>query len=127
MGQDQKINYRYSAAFKQKVVSEIESGKIRIEDARRIYGISGGSTIQEWIKKLGKNHLLSKVVRIEMRDEKDRIKGLEKEIRKLKTTLADEHIKNIALESLIEVADEHYSIDIKKNFGGKESKEVKKK
>jgi len=62
-----------------------------------------------------------------MRDEKDRIKGLGKEIRKLKTALADEHIKTIALESLIEVADEHYKIDIKKNFGGKESKEAMKK
>lgn len=127
MGQEQKINYRYSAAFKQKVVSEIESGKISIEEARKIYDIRGGSTVQDWIKKLGKNHLLSKVVRIEMKDERDRIKELEKEIRKLKTTLADEHIKNIALESLIEVADEHYNIDIKKNFGGKESKEAMKK
>ncbi len=127
MGQEQKISYRYSAAFKQKVVSEIESGKISIEEARRIYDIRGGSTIRDWIKKLGRNHLLSKVVRIEMRDEKDRIKGLEKEIRKLKTALADEHIKTIALESLIEVADEHYKVDIKKNFGGKESKEAMKK
>ncbi|MBC8186539.1 transposase [candidate division KSB1 bacterium] len=65
---------RYSKAFQQKVVTEIESGKITIGEARKIYDIGGGSTIPYWIKKLGKNHLLAKVVRIEMKDEKDRIK-----------------------------------------------------
>jgi len=53
-------------SFKQKVISEIESGKLSKSEARRIYGISGETTIQNWIKKLGKLHLLNKVVRIEL-------------------------------------------------------------
>jgi transposase-like protein len=44
---------QYSMAFKQKVVREIESSKLSIEDARRLYDIRGHETIQNWIGKLG--------------------------------------------------------------------------
>lgn len=123
MGQRQKVIYQYSTAFKQKIVSEIESGELSISEAQKVYGIKGSDTIQNWIKKLGKNHLLNKIVRIEMRDEKERIKELETQIKKLESALANAHIKNVALESVIECAEEHYKQDLKKNFGGKELKE----
>lgn len=60
----------YSTAFKMKVVSEIEQGKFSIDQARKIYDIGGGETIQKWMKKLGKENIISQVVRIEMKDEK---------------------------------------------------------
>jgi transposase-like protein len=114
---------RYSLAFQQKVVREIESGELNIEDARRLYDIRGCETIQKWIRKFGKNHLLSKVVRIEMKDEKDRVKELEKRIRQLESALADEHIKNAVLESLVEIARDKYGLDLKKKSGQAPSKE----
>ncbi len=112
---------RYSIAFQQKVVGEIESGELSIGDARRLYDITGNETIQKWISKFGKNHLLNKVVRIEMKDEKDRIKELEKKIRQLESALSNEHIKNIVLESLVDIAREKYGIDLKKKNGQKQS------
>ena len=111
---------RYSLAFKQKVVSEIESGKYTLGKARKIYDIGGGSTIHNWIKKFGKNHLLSKVVRIEMKDEADKLKKLEREKQQLESALAQAHLKIICLESTIECVNEHYKIDVKKNFGTKQ-------
>lgn len=60
---------QYSLSFKQKVISEIEGGKLTKEGARKLYDIGGGSVINSWIKKFGKEHLLNKVVRIEMKDE----------------------------------------------------------
>lgn len=122
-----RIFYRYSLAFKQKVVSEIESGRLTQFDARKMYGIAGCDTIQKWIKKLGKNHLLNKVVRIEMKDEKDRIKELQREKRDLESALAQAHLKNLVLESLIEAAEEHYQVDLKKTFGTEASKKASKK
>ena len=116
-----RIIKRYSIAFQQKVVSEIESGELSIGDARRLYDITGNETIQKWIRKFGKNHLLNKVVRIEMKDEKDRIKELEKKIRQLESALSNEHIKNIVLESLVDIAREKYGIDLKKKNGQKQS------
>lgn len=116
-----RITYKYSLAFRQKVIKEIETGEISsVCEAQRIYDIRGNGTIQKWIRKLGKNELLGKVVRVEMKDEKDKIKELEKEKRMLEKALAQEHIKVVALESLIEVAEEHYGVDFKKNFSVKE-------
>lgn len=111
---------RYSTAFKQKVVGEIERGEINRCQAQNLYDIKGGSTIQRWIRSLGKNHLLAKVIRIEMKDEKDKIKQLEQKVKKLESALANEHLKSITLESLVEVAEKHYKADFKKNFGIKQ-------
>ena len=113
----QKISYSYSLAFRQKVVSEIESGKMTREAAKRIYDIGGSTTINRWIRQLGKFHLLNRVVRIEMKDEKDKVKELERQKRELESALAQAHLRNLALESLIECVEEHYQVDVKKNFG----------
>ena len=107
---------RCSKAFQQKVVSEIESGKFTIGEARKIYDIKGCDTIQNWLRKLGKNHLLAKVVRVEMKDEKDKLKELEREKRQLESALAQAHLKIIGLESLIDCAEDLYQVDIKKKF-----------
>lgn len=114
---ERRIRYQYSMAFKQKVVGEIERGERSIEESRRIYGIGGGETIQKWLKKFGKNYLLAKVVRIEMRDEKDRIKELEREKRELESALAQSQLKIISLEGYVEIAKEKYGIDLKKKNG----------
>ena len=121
------INYRYSRAFKQKVISEIESGKLTIAEARRIYDIKSSPTIYIWLRKYGKNHLINKVVRVEMRDEKDKIKELERQKGKLESALAQAHLKNLCLESLLECVEEHYKVDVKKTFGQKASKESSSK
>jgi transposase-like protein len=116
MSYRQRIFPRYSEAFKHKVVSEIESGQMSLSEAKRVYDIPGGGTIQNWIEKLGKSQLLNKVVRIEMKDEKDRIKELERQKQALESALAQAQLKILSLESLIKVAEDHYRIDIKKNF-----------
>lgn len=118
--QDRRV-VRYSTAFKHKVISEIESGKLTLEEARRVYDIRGGATIQQWLKKYGKSHLLSKVIRVSMRDEKDRLKELEREKQKLESALAQAHLKIVGLEALIESAEERFDVDFKKNFGHTQS------
>lgn len=105
---------RYSGAFKRKVVGEIERGEIRICEARELYGIGGSETIQKWIKKHGKNHLLSKVVRIQMVDERDQLRELKREKKELESALAQAHLKILAMETLLEVASEKAGYDIKK-------------
>lgn len=50
-------------------------------------------------------------------DEKNRLKQLEEENGKLKAALADSIIANKCLETLIQVANQEYKTDLKKNFG----------
>lgn len=116
MDSKQKMTKRYSFAFKQKVISEIESGKLTRSQARKLYGISGGSTLNSWLKKLGKTNLLNKVVRIELKDEVSKLKQLEKEKKELESALANAHLKLITYETLIEVAEEELGVDLKKNL-----------
>ncbi len=116
MEREQKITKQYSISFKQKVISEIESGKLTKEGARKLYGIGGGSVINGWIKKFGKMNLLNKVVRIELTEEITKLKQLEKEKKELESALAQAHLKLIVYESIIEVAEEEYGVDLKKNI-----------
>lgn len=129
MKQNNGVSIRYSLSFKQKVISEIESGKLSICNARKLYGIAGGQTIQNWIKKFGKLHLLNKIVRVELKDEVSRLRQLEKEKKELESALAQAHLKLIVYETLIDVAEEELGIDLKKNLKSeslsKASKEVK--
>jgi transposase len=118
---------QYSLAFKQMVVQEVEDGRFTISEAKRTYDIGGCGTIPRWLKRFGRDHLLNKVVRIEMKGEKDRIRELERQKRELESALAQAHLKSICLEALIESVEEHYQIDVKKNFGEKAQKKSGKK
>lgn len=122
MTRDVQTVIRYSISFKQKVVRELEEEGLTISEASRRYGIKGGQTIQNWLRKFGKNHLISKIVRIEMKGEKDRVKELESELKRVKLALADATMKNDMLETLITLASDHYQTDIKKNLGQQPSK-----
>lgn len=110
---------RYSSAFKSKVVSEIERCKHTITSARRMYDIKGNGTVENWIRQLGKNHLIGKVVRVETRDERSKIKQLEEDKQRLESALANEHLRVLALESMIKLASKSLDVDIKKKYGTK--------
>lgn len=127
MAKHQRQTVRYSISFKQKVVGEVEEEGLTFLAARRRYGIKGGYTIQSWVHKFGKNHLLNKIVRVEMKGEKDRAKELEAEVKRLKMALADATMEKHALQTLIDVVNEHYQTDVKKNLGQSPSKEVTRK
>ena len=114
---DTRPNNRYSLAFKQKVVSEIESGKFSLSQVRRIYDINGAQTLYKWLRKLGKGHLIEKIVRIEMKDEKDKLKELQQKNQQLESALAQTQLKLLMYEALIESVETHYQIDVKKTFG----------
>ena len=112
---------RYSEAFKQKVIHEIETRQLTPAEIVRKYDVSA-NVINYWLKRFGKRHLFKKVVRVEMPGEinpTDIIKQLKKEKQQLESALAQTQLKLIAAESLVEVAEKHYKIDIKKKFGTK--------
>ena len=93
---------RYSDFFKRSIVEEIEKNGLSIEDCRRKYGIGGSSTIQKWLKKYGKNHLLNKMVRVETLDEVQKIKALETELKNVKEAFANLSLRNLVLETYLE-------------------------
>jgi transposase-like protein len=127
MAKQQRTTVRYSISFKQKVVKEIEEEGLSFSEAMRRYNIKGAETIQKWARSFGKNDLLNKIVRVEMKDEKDRVKELENEVKKLKIALADATLEKDALQTLMQIVNEHYQTDVKKNLRQKLSGEQPKK
>lgn len=107
---------RYSISFKKQVVEELEKGS-SYSYLQKKYDIRGAETIQRWVRSFGRDHLLNKRVRIETMDEKRILKELEEENRRLKLALADSIVANKMLETLIDVANDEYKTDLKKNFG----------
>ncbi len=122
-----KSTNRYSIAFKMRVVEEVENGLITAADARKLYNVGGKGTIAEWVERYGMNKKLERTVYVMTHEEDIELIRLRKENRRLQQALDDSQIKTIALESLIEVAEEKYHLDLKKNFGSKVLEELKKK
>lgn len=122
---------RYSESFKQQVLSEIENGEGTIQDVKRKYGIKGGDTVQKWARKYGSFGILPKQIRVEDPKEKDRVKALKEENRKLKEALADAVLDCKIAESTLEVICKQRGWDvdeIKKKAGSKSPlKQSKKK
>ncbi|MGB4655925.1 MAG: transposase [Bacteroidales bacterium] len=127
MTKQQKTTKRYSDCFKLQVVEEIEKNGLSVEECRLKYGIGGGSTIQRWLLKYGKQHLLNKIIRVETRDEIDELKRLRAELKALKEAYAELSIHHKCSEKVIEVADELFDMDLKKKYEQELSVYFKKK
>jgi len=123
--QDRKV-IRYGISFQQQIVREIEAERISIYEAQKRYGIKGAMTIRRWMRKFGREQLLNKIIRIETMEEKDRIKQMQEEIRKLKVALADSLLAQRCLEAIIDEANKEYGTDLKKSFGEKPSPDSEK-
>ena len=103
---------RYSEAFKRQVVDEIARGKFPSPDkARQAYGIRGMRTVANWIKKYGREDLLSRRIRIETMEEIDQLKEARKRIRELEAALADAHIDQCLEHAFLEIACERMDVD----------------
>jgi transposase-like protein len=121
----ENVVYRYSEAFKMQVVRDLDAGRLRsISEAKEKYGITGNVTIHGWLKKYGRGDLLPRKVRIEMPDEKDQIKKLNKRIRELEKALADSHVHQVIDQARFEVLCEQMGITDIEGYKKKISKKL---
>ena len=106
---------KYSEAIKKQVVAEYEKGS-SISELNRKYGITGGMTIKNWIKKYAKEGFRHKYIRVQSIDEIDQVKTLEKRVKELEQALGKTTLEKLKLESIIEEFEETYGLDeVKKN------------
>ena len=105
-------NYRYSEAFKQQVVTEIESGRFgSAHEAAEAYGIRGHATVANWLREAGRGELLRKVVRVEKPGEPGEVRRLKERVRRLEAALADSHMDRALDQSFFEILCEEQGID----------------
>ncbi|HEX2934416.1 MAG TPA: transposase [Bacteroidales bacterium] len=112
-----RLREQLPVSFKRWIAREIESGKISIKEAIERFGVNG-RTIYEWLShySLGKEVSLS----IMTPQEKQEKILLEKRIKELEKALEYAKLKNIAVETMIDVAEEQFRISIRKKAGPKQ-------
>lgn len=113
---------RLDEDVKEKIVCEVNSGMLSKRAAGRKYGLPP-STIGNWLEK----HNLAILVHskasnvLSAMDENQETKLLKKKIDELTKALADAQLRNVGLETMIEVAESELKINIRKKRGTKRS------
>jgi transposase-like protein len=110
----------FSDTIKIQKVREIESGQTKISEIVTEYEVAS-ITVYRWMKKFGT--MKKKPERLIVEADSDTVKLLElkKKIADLERTIGQKQILIDFKDKMIELAEEHYKIDIKKNFSTQQS------
>ena len=96
---------RYSKEVIQQVIAEYEAGS-SIAELKRRYEITGGQTVQNWIKRYSKEGLRHEVVHIQTDEERNHIQDLEKRVDMMEKLLERMTFEKLKYEALIEIFEE---------------------
>ena len=108
-----KESIRYSEAFKQQVISELEAGKfVGPCAAARAYQIRGAETVSKWLRKYGRGDLMPRRVTIATMSEQDETKELKKRVRELEKALSDTYMKGLLGEEYLKIACKRLGLDV---------------
>jgi len=110
-------NFTYEIAFKRWLVFEIETGKMTVKEAMTTFNISS-RMVDYWREKLSKELVLP--LPDMTVQEKQELELLQKQLKEAEKKLAQASMQNIALNMLIDVAEEKLKINIRKKPGAKQ-------
>jgi hypothetical protein len=110
-----------SNAEKRWLVRELEAGRITIGEAKeRLIDVSKApyALLQTWQKKFASDIPLTLPIMTEK--EKQKVEALRLQLKAAEKQLEDAQMKNIALETMIDIAEEQLKISIRKKSGPKQ-------
>ena len=113
---DDESLHKYEPGFRRWLGREIAEGRMGVNEAARKFNIPFG------IASLIKKHYAPKVVFLKdmTEAEKHQLEELQKRLKLLEKQLEDARVKNIALETLVDVAEKEFNIPIRKKPGAKQ-------
>jgi transposase-like protein len=115
----ERQNRHFSVSFKVKKVQEIERGITRISEICKEYEVSDTS-VRKWILKYSTMKKKAERLIVESKSDTQKILDLKKQIAELERLLGQKQIQLEFKDTMIEIAEEMYKIDIKKKLGTKE-------
>lgn len=119
--QQKKIDYsNYEPSFRRWLVSEIDSGRMSWQEAREKFKLPHrfDNTYKHWqIKYSDEIHLSLQTMSAKERTD---VKALEKRIKELEKQLDAAKMKNVALNTMIDIAENDYKLEIRKKSGPKQ-------
>jgi transposase len=110
---------KFDATTQRKIVEELLSGTVTLSQLRKRYNIGGQGTVMRWVKEYqneGQNLLSSGM---EKSQDKSSDGNTERTFQELEAELKLAKLKIIALETMIDVAEEQLNIEIRKKSGTK--------
>lgn len=110
-------NFTYEIAFKRWLVFEVETKKMTIKEACDNFALSL-SVLYKWRDKYS-NQMVLPLLDMTA-EEKQHLELLQKQLKEAGKKLAEASMKNIALNMLIDVAEEKLKISIRKKSGAKQ-------
>lgn len=115
----------YTDDFKLKVVQEYLMTDATVSDLQKKYGIKSRSGISEWVRKFGLNKPTQREIEFEnaMKGQNGRTareQELELKVKQLEKELEKEHLRTLALNTMIDIAERELKIKVRKNSGAKQ-------
>lgn len=118
----------YSMSFKLQIVQEIERGRLTTSEATKKYGIQCRKTVVNWLRKFGnfdwENQTpsnMSKSPEQKIMELEAQVKLLEKQKALLEREAFVADKKAIIFDMMIDIAEQEYQIDIRKNSSPEQS------
>lgn len=111
----------YEVSFRRWLVREIEEQRMTVMEAVKTFNLHpqyGRKYIWDWRKKYAPSMFLSLPAMTEQ--EKQELAALQKQLKAMEQQLEEARMRNIALSTLIDVAEETLKIDIRKKPGAKQ-------
>ena len=115
-----RMNRRFSEDFRRKKVQEIERHVTTVSQLSREYSVSN-TAIYKWLYKYSVMRKKGLKVVVEAKSDTVRIQHLREMLKEAEATVGQKQIMIDFLEKMIELAEEQYGIDIKKNSSSKRS------
>lgn len=113
--------HRYEPAFRRWLVREIEEGRMTVSQAIERFNFHpkrGFTLLHSWRAKYAPEMVLTLPTMTEK--EKQQLAALQKQIKALEKQVEESKMRNIALNMLIDVAEEKLKISIRKKPGAKQ-------
>lgn len=110
----------FSEQIRKQTVKDIERGKCTVLQASRELQVSEQS-IYNWIYVYSRYLSKNQVMVVEHKSEAYRSKELEQRIKELEAALGRKQLENELLSKIIELANEEYKTDLKKNLSSRHS------
>lgn len=116
-----KIDYsKYEPSFRRWLVQEIESGRMSWQEARTRFNLPHRFDLnyKDWQKKYSEEIVVS--LSLMSAKERSDNQELEKRIKQLEKELELAQMKSVALNTMIDIAEKDYKLEIRKKFGPKQ-------
>ena len=109
----QKQRRRFSENFKKEKVREIARGYASVSEICKLYEVSRPA-VYKWITKFGNETTKQERIMVESKSDTRELLELRKKVAELERTIGQKQIVIDFQEKMIELAEDHYGVEIKK-------------